>query len=260
MASGSWASFRAGYEAGLSCFERLKVPSSLFLSCLKRLRPHWSPLIATPSPPPPPPPHTHTHTHTRLQLLGQGDGGHWGAPGKLPGAGQYCYEALQMARYEAGQHFLAHEDGFPAQLARQNGFQRHATLLVYLNTTAEVRALGLGGELCVKKLRGGASLHLPKLSQQAADVRSHSNSARKLTPGWSHGNLRRCRGAPRALTCSTSLCAPRRARRSCSSRPLPTAPPTRGELLAGAAGIFPLSAAAGPLLHQSCVPCRGLSN
>lgn len=44
-----------------------------------------------------------------LQLLGQGDGAAWGSPGKLPAPGQYCYESLQMARYEQGQHFLAHE-------------------------------------------------------------------------------------------------------------------------------------------------------
>lgn len=136
-----------------------------------------------------------------MQLLGQGDGASWGPPGKLPAPGQYCYESLQMARYETGQHFLAHEvrrtaagkgisaaqcaaasdvvagcylhglcsggvctvaavpsrlvpippavplflwpclqDGFPAGLARSNGFQRHATLLLYLNSTQEVRA------------------------------------------------------------------------------------------------------------------------
>lgn len=141
------------------------------------------------------------------QLLGQGEGASWGPPGKLPAPGQYCYESLQMARYEPGQHFLAHEasvgaggsgggrrapaacilcarcrglyaqqqrpapplagagcreclaarrcchppvraalpcscvqDGFPAGLARSNGFQRHATLLIYLNSTREVRA------------------------------------------------------------------------------------------------------------------------
>lgn len=98
------------------------------------------------------------HQPTPLQLLGQGDGGHWGAPGKLPGAGQYCYEALQMARYEAGQHFLSHEDGFPPPLARQNGFQRHATLLVYLNSPAEVRGLGgwLGSHVGIG-LKGGVA-------------------------------------------------------------------------------------------------------
>lgn len=38
------------------------------------------------------------------------------------------------------QHFLAHEDAFPLGLARNNGFQRRATLLLYLNTVAQVCA------------------------------------------------------------------------------------------------------------------------
>jgi hypothetical protein len=42
-------------------------------------------------------------------------------------------------RYTTGQHFLAHEDGFPPLLANANGFQRHATLLLYLNDVQQVR-------------------------------------------------------------------------------------------------------------------------
>ena len=50
-----------------------------------------------------------------LQLVGHGEStSSWGAPGKLPLPGQYCYESLQMARYEQGQHFLAHEVCSPA--------------------------------------------------------------------------------------------------------------------------------------------------
>lgn len=49
-------------------------------------------------------------------------------------------------RYTTGQHFLAHEDGFPPLLATANGFQRHATLLLYLNDVQQVSgALALGG-------------------------------------------------------------------------------------------------------------------
>ncbi len=44
-----------------------------------------------------------------------------------------------MCRYTTGQHFLAHEDGFPPLLANANGFQRHATLLLYLNDVQQVR-------------------------------------------------------------------------------------------------------------------------
>ena len=38
---------------------------------------------------------------------GEGEG--WGAEGRLPAPGQLCYESLQIARYQAGQHFRAHE-------------------------------------------------------------------------------------------------------------------------------------------------------
>lgn len=42
----------------------------------------------------------------------------------------------------AGQHFLAHEDGFPAAAALEKGYNRRATLLVYLNNVPEVRPGG----------------------------------------------------------------------------------------------------------------------
>jgi len=59
---------------------------------------------------------------------------------------------LPLTRYTTGQHFLAHEDGFPPLLATANGFQRHATLLLYLN---DVQQVG-GGYLCVLRTgRGG---------------------------------------------------------------------------------------------------------
>lgn len=34
------------------------------------------------------------------------------------------------SRYEKGQHFLAHEDGFPPGLARSNGFQVQRSIAV----------------------------------------------------------------------------------------------------------------------------------
>eukprot|EP00798_Chlamydomonas_sp_ICE-L_P026599 gene26599-18381_t len=61
----------------------------------------------------------------------------WGKPGSMPNAGQYTYESAQITRYETGQHFLAHEDAFPRALAQSNGFQRSATLLLYLNTVPQ---------------------------------------------------------------------------------------------------------------------------
>jgi hypothetical protein len=38
----------------------------------------------------------------------------------------------------AGQHFLSHEDGFPASAALEKGYNRRATLLVYLNDVPQV--------------------------------------------------------------------------------------------------------------------------
>ncbi len=37
----------------------------------------------------------------------------------------------------AGQHFLTHEDAFPFEVATAKGYQRRATLLVYLNDCPE---------------------------------------------------------------------------------------------------------------------------
>lgn len=50
---------------------------------------------------------------------------------------------------------LAHrsQDGFPAGLARSNGFQRHATLLVYLNSTQEARSQCLATHDCGCRVR-----------------------------------------------------------------------------------------------------------
>lgn len=49
------------------------------------------------------------------------------------------FEALQVARYDEGQYFMEHEDGFPLMTAKQNRFQRLATILVYLNDVPEVQ-------------------------------------------------------------------------------------------------------------------------
>lgn len=35
--------------------------------------------------------------------------GEWTRPGRLPPPGQFCFESLQVACYQPGQHFLQHE-------------------------------------------------------------------------------------------------------------------------------------------------------
>lgn len=97
----------------------------------------------------------------------------WGAPGKLPLPGQYCYESLQVAKYENGQYFLEHEDAFPAPLAVTNQFQRHATLLVYLNDVAAGGATKFEYlNLDVRPKCGRALLFFPATSDGFADART----------------------------------------------------------------------------------------
>jgi collagen type III alpha len=72
----------------------------------------------------------------------------------------------------AGQHFLAHEDGFPPQIALKKGYQRRATLLVYLNDVAEggaTRFEHLG--LAVQPRKGKALLFFPAFSGGMPDAR-----------------------------------------------------------------------------------------
>lgn len=98
----------------------------------------------------------------------------WGPPGKLPLPRQYCYEALQVAEYRPGQYFAEHEDAFPPAIAAQNGFQRHATLLVYLTSCSE------GGgttfqyldNISVRPRKGRALLFFPSFSDSTPDPRT----------------------------------------------------------------------------------------
>lgn len=105
-------------------------------------------------------------------LVGGDQGRPWGPQGKLPAPGQYCYEALQVTRYEQGQYFKEHDDAFPIDMARQNKFQRHATLLVYLNSVANGGATSfthLG--LAVHPAQGRALLFFPAFADGTPDTR-----------------------------------------------------------------------------------------
>ncbi|KAG7670228.1 hypothetical protein Ndes2526A_g06567 [Nannochloris sp. 'desiccata'] len=97
----------------------------------------------------------------------------WGKAGKLPAPRQYCYEGLQVTQYEQGQYFMEHEDAFPVELARENGFNRHATLLVYLNSVpsgGETRFDFLG--LSIGPSEGRALLFFPSFSDGTPDPRT----------------------------------------------------------------------------------------
>lgn len=99
--------------------------------------------------------------------------GQWGRSGKQPLFQQYCFEALQAAEYQQGQHFLEHEDAFPVSVAEENKFQRHATVLLYLNDVEQ------GGEttfshlnISVKPRGGSALIFFPSFSDGTPDHRT----------------------------------------------------------------------------------------
>lgn len=102
----------------------------------------------------------------------------WGKAGELPAPRQYCYEGLQVTQYEQGQYFMEHEDAFPVELARENGFNRHATLLVYLNNVprgGETRFDFLG--LSLGPSEGRALLFFPSFSDGKPDARTLHTAA-----------------------------------------------------------------------------------
>lgn len=111
--------------------------------------------------------------------------GPWGGTGRLPSPGQYCYESCQIASYNQGQFFLSHEDGFPDATAAQNKFQRHATLLLYLND------VGQGGHTCfdhlglaVQPRQGSALLFFPAFADGKSDERSLHTAMDAIDTKW----------------------------------------------------------------------------
>lgn len=85
----------------------------------------------------------------------------------------YTAEYPQVVRYERGQRFDLHQDAFAWEQAHEDGYQRHATLLVYLNT------VGLGGstrfpELAVdvQPQRGQGLLFFPAFADGTPDERT----------------------------------------------------------------------------------------
>eukprot|EP00884_Botryococcus_braunii_P023083 jgi/Botrbrau1/9459/Bobra.0252s0080.1 len=108
-----------------------------------------------------------------LGLLLAGDGKQWGQTGKLPLPTQTCFEQLQIACYAPGQHFLSHEDAFPEMVAEQNGFQRRATLLVYLNDAPGGGATLFDAlDVAVQPMKGRALLFFPAFADGLPDERT----------------------------------------------------------------------------------------
>jgi len=100
-------------------------------------------------------------------------GGAWDKTGYLPGPGRFCFESAQVCRYTEGQHFLSHEDAFPADIAERNQFQRRATFLVYLNDVPE----GGGTHfdhigITIQPRKGRAMMFFPGMADGTNDPRT----------------------------------------------------------------------------------------
>lgn len=109
----------------------------------------------------------------------------WSPTGVLPGPDQVCFEALQVAVYKEGEHFLSHEDGFPQAVVESNGFQRVATVLLYLNDVE------VGGrtrfnflDLAVQPRKGTVLLFFPGFSNCESDPRSVHTAEDAVDEKW----------------------------------------------------------------------------
>lgn len=99
--------------------------------------------------------------------------------------GQITLELPQIAHYLNGQHFSTHEDAFPVNVALSKGYQRRATLLVYLNDVAQGGAtyfdhLGFG----VQPARGKALLFFPSFKNGAPDPRTLHTAQDAVDEKW----------------------------------------------------------------------------
>ena len=89
------------------------------------------------------------------------------------GEGKWAFELPQVAHYSGGEYFKAHEDGFPIAVAAQKGYQRRATVLVYLNDVEKggaTRFEHLGIEVQPKK--GKALVFFPSSAACMNDART----------------------------------------------------------------------------------------
>lgn len=83
------------------------------------------------------------------------------------------------------QHFLEHEDAFPAALADENRFQRHATVLLYLNTVesgGETTFSHLG--VSVKPRAGSVLIFFPAFLSGEADRRTLHIAREAVDEKW----------------------------------------------------------------------------
>ena len=95
----------------------------------------------------------------------------------------FSFELPQVAHYSGGEYFKTHEDAFPDEVAQRKGYQRRATVLVYLNDVAEggaTRFDKLGVE--VKPKKGQCLLFFPGTRASMPDART-LHTACEAVPG-----------------------------------------------------------------------------
>ncbi|KAK3246273.1 hypothetical protein CYMTET_44185 [Cymbomonas tetramitiformis] len=103
----------------------------------------------------------------------------------MPSPGTFCYESIQLARYDGGQLFMSHEDAFPADLASENQFQRRATLILYLNDVAEGGATSFDHlNVAVKPSCGQALLFFPAFASGEPDSRTVHTAEAAIDQKW----------------------------------------------------------------------------
>ena len=81
------------------------------------------------------------------------------------------FELPQVAHYSGGEYFKAHEDAFPMAIAAEKGYQRRATVLVYLNDVEKARLrFNTGHRRATKK--GKALVFFPSAAACMPDART----------------------------------------------------------------------------------------
>ncbi|KAG2452417.1 hypothetical protein HYH02_002660 [Chlamydomonas schloesseri] len=99
--------------------------------------------------------------------------------------GQISFELPQVARYQPGQHFLTHEDAFPPPVVATKGYQRRATLLVYLNDCVEGGATKFDVlDIAVQPRKGTALLFFPAFSNGVNDRRTLHTAQDAVAEKW----------------------------------------------------------------------------
>ncbi|PNW80149.1 hypothetical protein CHLRE_08g379950v5 [Chlamydomonas reinhardtii] len=99
--------------------------------------------------------------------------------------GQISFELPQVARYQPGQHFLTHEDAFPPPVVGAKGYQRRATLLVYLNDCVEGGATKFDVlDIAVQPRKGKALLFFPAFSNGINDRRTLHTAQDAVAEKW----------------------------------------------------------------------------